>query len=82
MKKIKIIYKIKQDSLDKQDGIIGIVSFGVPENENSIPVEDLHKFGAKKEVKILCKKKQVSDELAIQYEAEITEEQIKDLLDF
>lgn len=81
-KKIKIIYKIKQDSLDKQDGIVAIVSFAEPLDPIKIPIEDLKKFGAKKEIKLKCEKIQVADEFAIEYIAEITEGQLKELLDF
>jgi len=81
-KKIKIIYKIKQDSLDKQDGIVAIVSFAEPIDTTKISIEDLHKYGTKKEIKLKCKKLQVSNEMAIEYIAEINEEQLKELLDF
>ena len=83
MKKgIKIIYKIKQDSLDKQDGIVSIISFSNPPDHTLIPVEDLHKYGLKKEIKLQCDKIHVVDQLAIEYVADITENQLKELLDF
>jgi len=81
-KTIKIIYKIKQDTLDKQDGIVAIVSFAEPIDTSKININDLHKYGAKKEIKIKCEKIQVSDQFAIEYVAKITEEQLKELLDF
>ena len=81
-KTIKIIYKIKQDSLDKQDGIISIVSFAEPLDKSSFDTSNLYKYGAKKQMKLMCEKIQVPNEMAIEYVAKISQDQLKELLTF
>jgi len=83
MKKIiKISFNIYQDSLENQKPDFTIYSESIPDNLEKFTQLELENSGFKKMIKLPLKKRDMLEHYGRNYIALVTEEQLKELLDF
>ena len=81
-KEIIITFDILQDKLDNQKPNLAIYSESLPDNKESFSVEELELSGFKKMIKPKIEVREKDGVFGRQYLCRITEEQLKELLNF
>ena len=81
-KNLIITFDIYQDTLDNQKPDFTVYSEASPNDNNKIEIKELNNLGLKKMAKFSPEKKDIMDKLGRKYIVRITEDKLKELLNF